>query len=271
MRARAWGMKDAGGVLGALLIGGVALVALFAPFLSPGDPLDMVARPLLAPFADAAHPFGTDRLGRDVLAGLIHGARTSLIVGAVAAAASLGFGALAGLVAGFAGGVVDAVVMRIAEAFQTMPTFLFALALVGGLGASMTTVIIAIALASWPAAARLVRAEVLRIRTQDYVAAAQLTGRAPVSIAFLDVFPNALQPVMALIGIAIGEAILVESALAFLGLSDPNVLSWGGMVAEGRAVVRSQPSLVVIPGIAVALTVLAFSLAGDLLSRPRGR
>lgn len=252
-----------GAIVGAGLLGIVAVVAALAPLIGPGDPLDIVARPMLPPFEDAAHPFGTDRLGRDVLSGLLHGARVSLFVGFVAALATLGFGTLVGLLAGFAGGAVDAVLMRFTEAVQTVPTFLLALALTGALGPSLGTVILAIALASWPLSARLVRAEVMRLRTLDFVAAARLAGLSPAAVAVVVVLPGAMQPVVALFGVAVAEAILVESALAFLGLSDPNVTSWGAMVAEGRSLVRSAPHLVLLPGAAIALTVLGVSLVGD--------
>ncbi|MEO1103812.1 MAG: ABC transporter permease, partial [Pseudomonadota bacterium] len=226
-----------------------------------------VARPLTPPFTDPRFPLGTDQLGRDVLAGLLHGARVSLGVGATAAAAAILVGILVGTLAGFSGRLVDDVLMRITEAFQTVPTFLLALALVSVLGASATNVVLAIAISSWPPTARLVRAEVLRLRHADYVDAARLAGRAPLAIAFVELLPGAVQPVIALIGITVGEAILVESALAFLGLSDPNLTSWGAMIANGRALIRNAPYLVIIPGIAIALAVLAASLTGDALGR----
>lgn len=255
-----------GAIAGAAVLTGVLLVAALAPWLAPGDPLDIVARPMLPPLADPDHPAGTDRLGRDVLSGLVHGARVSLFVGCAAALATLGFGTLVGLLAGFAGGAVDAVLMRVTEAVQTVPTFLLALALTGALGPSLGTVVVAIALASWPLSARLVRAEVMRVRTLDYVAAAQLSGLPPLVVAVAVVLPGAVQPVVALFGVAVAEAILVESALAFLGLSDPNVVSWGAMVAEGRAMIRSAPHLVLLPGAAIALTVLGVSLLGDVFA-----
>lgn len=258
------------GLIGPALLLLLALAALLAPMLAPGDPLDMVARPLTAPFSDARFPLGTDQLGRDVWAGLVHGARVSLVVGLAAAAATLGAGILIGTLAGFWGGFADDALMRLTEAFQTVPTFLLALALVSVLGASAGNVVLAIAVASWPPAARLVRAEVLRVKTLDYVDAARVAGRAPLAIAFIEILPGALQPVVALAGITVGEAILVESALAFLGLGDPNLQSWGSMVANGRALIRTAPSLVVLPGLCIALAVLAVSLTGDGIARRLG-
>ena len=244
----------------------VLLAALLAPWLAPGDPLDIVARPLLSPMNDARYLLGTDQLGRDVLAGLLHGARVSMTVGAAAAAAAIGVGILVGTLAGFLGRFVDDLLMRITEAFQTVPTFLLALALVSVLGASAVNVVIAIGISSWPATARLVRAEVLRLKSAEFVDAARLAGRPALAIAFFEVLPSALQPVVALIGITVGEAILVESALAFLGLSDPNLNSWGGMIANGRALLRNAPYLVAFPGIAIAAAVLSVTLVGDGLA-----
>lgn len=269
-RKKSSAMGLTGGLLGALVLLIIALAALLAPWIAPGDPLNMVARPLTAPFTDMRFALGTDQLGRNVLAGLVHGARVSIVVGCAAAAAALCVGIIIGTLAGFAGRRVDDGLMRITEAFQTVPTFLLALALVSVLGSSAANVVIAIGVSSWPPAARLVRAEVMRLKSADYVDAARLAGRAPLAIAFLEVLPGALQPVIALIGITVGEAILVESALAFLGLSDPNLVSWGDMIANGRAQLRTAPYLVVIPGLAIAATVLAVSLAGDGMAQRLG-
>jgi peptide/nickel transport system permease protein len=258
------------GIVGGAILLILITLALLAHQIAPGDPLRMVGRPLLAPFADTRFPLGTDQLGRNVWAGLVHGARVSLIVGTAAAAAAIGVGILIGTLSGFLGGFIDDALMRVTEAVQTIPTFLLALALVSALGASATNVIVAIALSSWPPSARLVRAEVLRVRTLDYVDAARVAGRAPLAIAFLEVLPGALQPVVALVGITVAEAILVESALAFLGLSDPNLQSWGLMVASGRATLRVAPLLVILPGLAIALAALAVSLSGDALSARLG-
>ncbi|MEZ5669773.1 MAG: ABC transporter permease [Alphaproteobacteria bacterium] len=255
-----------GGWFGAAGLGGLALLALLAGWLAPGDPLDIVGRPLQAPFADWRVPLGTDQLGRDAFAALVHGARVSLIVGLAAAAAAIGIGMLVGTVAGFLGGWLDDVLMRLTEAFQTVPTFLLALAMVSVLGANTANIVLAIAVSSWPATARLVRAEVLSLKSRDYVDAARIAGMRPLAIAFAEVLPGALQPVVALVGVTVGAAVLVESALAFLGLGDPNQVSWGGMVANGRAVLRTAPHLVAIPGAAVALTVLSVSLLGDALA-----
>ncbi|AXV15759.1 ABC transporter permease [Neorhizobium sp. SOG26] len=255
--------------LGILVL--LALVALFAPVLSPGDPLRIAARPLLAPFTDPSFPLGTDRLGRDVLAGIIHGTRTSLAVGIAAALAAIAIGLCVGLTAGFAGGLVDEALMRVVDAFQIVPSFLLALAFVSVIGASVPVVVIAIALGAWADPARLTRAQVLSIRERDYVASARVIGTHPVEIALREILPNALPPVLALSAIIVAAAILTEAALSFLGLGDPNVVTWGSMIAEGRNVLRSSPSLSIFPGIALVVTVVAVYLFSEGLTKTIGR
>jgi peptide/nickel transport system permease protein len=256
----------ASGLAGAVLLAAVAGLALAAPWLWPGDPFDIVARPLLPAFADPALPLGTDQLGRDVAAGLAHGARVSIVIGCVAAATTLLIGVAVGTLAGFLGGWTDEAAMRVAEAVQTVPAFLLALVVVSVLGPSAANVVLAIAIASWPAPARLVRAEILSLRGRAFVEAARAIGLTELRIAFAEVLPNALAPVVALAGIMVASAILVESALSFLGLGDPNLLSWGGMVASGRGVLRTAPILVAAPGIAIAATVLAVTLVSDAVA-----
>jgi len=259
-------LRSRRGVVGLVLIALIALAAIAAPLLFPGDPLDIVGRPLLAPFVDARFPLGTDRLGRDVAAGVVHGARISVGIGLVAALASLVVGIAIGTTAGFLGGRVDEGLMRLTEAVQTVPSFILALALVSLLGPSLHSIVLAIAIGSWTAPARLVRAEILSLRARDFVDSCRVVGMRWPEIAFRQLLPNALPPVVALAGIMVAAAILIESALAFLGLSDPNVVSWGSMVAGGRAVLRSAAWLVAIPGAAIAVTVLAVVLVGDGVS-----
>lgn len=251
------------GLAGALILAAIALVALAAPLVFPGDPLAIAARPMLHPFENMAVPLGTDRLGRDVLAELAHGTRTSLLVGLAAALAAIAVGAIVGTAAGFAGGLADEALMRLTEAFQTVPAFLLALAFVSVVGPSLPVVVAAIALSAWTQPARIARAEVLSIRERDYVAAARAIGMRPAEIAFREILPNALPPVLTLAAVIVANAILIEAALSFLGLGDPNSVTWGGMIAEGRAVLRAAPYLSIIPGIALVLTVLGVYLAGE--------
>lgn len=250
-------------VAGVLILALLALAALLAPVLFPRDPLAIAGPALLPPFQDTAHPLGTDRLGRDVLAGIFHGARTSLAVGLAAAAAAIAIGAVVGTLAGFLGGLVDEALMRVTDAFQTVPAFLLALAFVSVVGASLGVVVAAIALSAWTGPARIARAEVLSIRERDYVASARVIGMHPLEIALREVLPNAMPPVLALSSVIVAAAVLTEAALSFLGLGDPNRVTWGGMIAEGRAVLRSAPWLSIIPGIALVLTVLGVYLAGE--------
>ncbi|MFA5685755.1 MAG: ABC transporter permease [Lysobacteraceae bacterium] len=259
-------LRSPAGVAGLVLLALLVLAAVSAPFLFPGDPLAIAGPPLTPPFTDPAFPLGTDRLGRNVLAGLFHGAQASLAVGLAAAAVSIVAGALVGTIAGFAGGLVDEALMRVVDAFQTVPGFLLALAFVSVSGASLPVVILAIALGAWTGPARLARAEVLSIRERDYVAAARVIGMHPAEIALREVLPNALPPVLALAAVIVGNAVLIESALSFLGLGDPNIVTWGSMIAEGRNVLRSAPFLSIVPGIGLVVTVLGVYLLAEGLS-----
>jgi peptide/nickel transport system permease protein len=260
--ARTW--EGALGLL--LLLLGVA-VALLAPLLVPGDPLDIAGRPLTQPLANPALPLGTDRLGRNILAGLLYGARSTLATAGAVALMALALGAAVGTLAGYVGGIVDEALMRVADAIQTVPAFVLALALVSVLGPSQTTVVLALAAGAWTAPARVVRAQVLSLKSRAFVEASRLFGRSPVAVAFDVVLPNALGPLIALAAVIVANAILLEAALAFLGLGDPNAASWGAMIAEGRSVLRTAPHVIVAPGLAVMVTVLAVSLLGEGLSR----
>ncbi|UWF60152.1 ABC transporter permease [Brucella sp. 2716] len=259
------------GMAGAAILVLLILAALCAPLFFPGDPLSIVSTPLMQPFENIDFLFGTDRLGRDVLAELFYGARTSLLVGLAAAFAAIVLGSIVGTLAGFAGGFIDEALMRIAEAFQIVPGFLLALALVSIAGPSLPVLIAAIALSSWTQATRLTRAQVLSIRESDYVAAARVIGMHPLEIAFRQILPNALPPVLALVPVIVASAILIEAALSFLGLGDPNRVTWGGMIAEGHTVLRSAPWLSILPGAALALTVVGVYLAGEGLTEAMSR
>ncbi|PWE53136.1 ABC transporter permease [Metarhizobium album] len=260
-------LRSPEGAFGMIILAALVLVALLAPILFPGDPLRIAGPALLPPFSDPALPLGTDRLGRDVLAGLMHGARTSLTVGIAAALMAIVLGALVGTAAGFAGGLIDEALMRVVDAFQIVPSFLLALAIVSVVGPSLPVVIAAIALGAWADPARLTRAQVLSIRERDYVAAAEVIGMHPLEIALKQVLPNALPPVLALTSVIVAAAILTEAALSFLGLGDPNVVTWGSMIAEGRNVIRSAAFLSIAPGLALVVTVIGVYLFSEALSR----
>jgi peptide/nickel transport system permease protein len=260
-------LRTGPGAAGVLILAlGIAL-ALAAPLLFPGDPLDMVARPLTPAFTNPLVPLGTDRLGRDILAGLAHGARATLATAGLVALAALLLGAGIGTVAGYAGGLVDEVLMRLADATQTVPGFVLALALVSVLGPTQPAIVLALAAGAWTGPARVVRAETLSLKERPFVEASRLVGRPRLAIALDVVLPNALNPLVALAAVIVAGAILAESALSFLGLGDPNVASWGAMIAEGRSVLRTAPHVILAPGLTVMATVLAVSLVGDGLAR----
>ena len=249
--------------IGLALLAFAAALALAAPLVTSHDPLALVARPLTAPFTRLDVPLGTDRLGRDIFAGLLFGARSTLLTAGAVATIALVLGALAGSLAGTFGGVLDEGLMRLADAVQTVPGFVLALALVSALGPSQGTLVAALAAGAWTGPARVVRAQVLSLKERPFVEASRLIGRPRAAIALRVILPNARGPLVALASIIVAGAILSEAALSFLGLGDPNTVSWGAMIAEGRAVMRSAPHVILAPGLAVTFTVLVVSLVGD--------
>ena len=249
----------------AILVIAVA-VALFGPLLFPTSPWRMVQRPFLPPFKMAGFPLGTDALGRDVMAGIIYGARVSLLVGLISTLFSLAVGIPLGAMAGYFGGRIDDGLMRFTEFFQTVPSFALAIVLVAILQPSIGSIVAAIAIVSWPPVARLVRGEVLSLRSREYVQAAIVTGQTHGWIIWREILPNALSPVIVLASLMVATAILLESSLSFLGLGDPNLMSWGYMVGAGRTVIRQAWWITVFPGIAILLSVLALNLIGEGLN-----
>jgi peptide/nickel transport system permease protein len=251
---------------GLAILGVVAAAALAAPFAYPDDPLGMVAQPFLWPGQDPAYPLGTDSLGRDVAAGIAHGARVSLLVGFAAAATGLAVGVLVGATAGYAGGRIDRALGRVIALFQTIPSFILLVVLVAIAQPSIPAITLAIGATSWPTVARLTRAEFRSLREKDFVTAARGLGYGPVRIVFAEILPNALPPIVVTASVMVASGILMESALSFMGLGDPNVVSWGSMIGSGREVLRSAWYLTAIPGVAIVLSVLALNLVGDGLN-----
>lgn len=253
-------------VAGVAILGIFVLLALFADVLFSTDPLDMVGPPVLWPGQDAEFPLGTDSLGRDVLAGLVHGARASLLVGVAAAAIGLAIGMVVGATAGFFGGRVDALLMRVVELFQTTPTFLLVVVIVAIGEPTVRVIALAIGLASWPTVARLVRAQFRSLRESDFVMAARSLGYSNLRIIVQEILPNALPPVIVAASVMIANAILTEAGLSFLNMRDPNLVSWGGMIGAGRDLLRTAWFLTALPGVAIALAVLSLNLVGDGLN-----
>ena len=258
--------RNRGAVIGLVLLGVVVLLAVLGPFLTAQDPWRMVQRPFLPPFQDSALPLGTDALGRDVLSQLIHGARVSLLIGLVSTLAALAIGVPVGAVAGYFPGWPDDLLMRFTEFFQTIPSFALAIVLLMIFQPQLHFVVLSIALVSWPPVARLVRGEVLSLRRREFVEAGIVQGLLLRHILIHHVMPNVLAPIIILASLMVATAILLESSLSFLGLSDPNVMSWGYMIGAARTALRTAWWLSFIPGIAIVFTVLALNLVGEGLN-----
>ncbi|CAN5196061.1 ABC transporter permease [soil metagenome] len=253
-------------VAGIAILGFFVLVALFAGVIFPDDPQDMVAQPLLWPGDDPQYPLGTDSLGRDVLAQLAYGTRASLLVGVLSAAIGLAIGMVVGSAAGFFGGWTDTLLMRLVELFQTTPTFLLVIVILAIVDPSLPTIAMAIGVAAWPTVARLVRAQFRSLRESDFVMAARSLGYSRLRIIVQEILPNALPPVIVAASVMIANAILTEAGLSFLNMRDPNVMSWGGMIGDGRDQLRNAWFLTALPGAAIAMAVLSLNLVGDGLN-----
>jgi peptide/nickel transport system permease protein len=259
-------VRNRGAVIGVLILLAVLAFAILAPTLYPQSPWRPVARPFLAPFVNERFPLGTDTLGRNLAAGLVHGARVSLLIGVVSTLVALVIGVPLGAVAGYAGGFVDDALMRFTEFFQTIPSFALAIVLVAILQPQLGSIVLAIGVVSWPPVARLVRGEVLSLRSREYVQAAVTIGQSTPRIIFSQVLPNTIAPIIVMGSLMIGSAILLESSLSFLGLGDPNLMSWGYMVGAGRTRLLDAWWISFFPGFAIFLTVLALNLAGEGLN-----
>lgn len=251
--------------IGALLLLAIALLAAVAGLLYPGDPFDIVAQANQWPGA-AGYPLGTDMMGRDMAAGVAHAARVSLLVGFSAALLAVVIGLFFGILAGYFGGWVDDVLMRVTEMFQTLPSFLFAIVLVVILTPSIGSIVFAIGVTSWPQIARLVRAEAMRVRHSEFVSAALTIGLGHWRVILTHMLPNSTAPVIVATSILMAQAILTEASLSFLGLGDPNVISWGSMVGAGRSTLRTAWYMTALPGVAIFVTVIAFMLLGNGLN-----
>ena len=244
----------------------VTIVALTAPLIYPEDPLSMVARPFLWPGQNPRFLLGSDSLGRDVAAGLVWGSRISLVIGIAAMALGVTIGIVVGATAGYFGGRIDDALVRLVEIFQTTPSFLMLVVLVAIAEPRVESITVGIALVTWPTIARLVRAEFRSLREKDFVTAARGLGYGHLRIIFIEILPNALPPIIVTSSVIVASAILMESALSFMGLGDPNRISWGSMIGASRETLRTAWYLTAIPGIAIVLTVLALNMIGDALN-----
>lgn len=265
--AEAWEMflKNHAAVAGLVVLLCVILAAIFGPMLYPGDPYEMVWAPFSPP-GEEGYLLGTDYLGRDMVSMLIHGAWVSLVIGLSAACITIVIGITIGSLAGFYSGLVEEFLMRFTEFFQVLPTLLFSMVIVALFGASLPMITLAIGLVSWPAVARITRAEFLRIRELEYVTASRASGSSNMRLIFQVILPNALPPIIVQAALMVGSAILFEAGLSFLGLTDPNVVSWGQIIGSNRQYILDASYTVTIPGVAIFVTVLAISLVGDGLN-----
>ncbi|WP_082519604.1 ABC transporter permease [Variovorax sp. Root411] len=258
--------RNKGAVAGMVVLLIVAAVALLGPWLATNDPWAMVEQPFLRPWTEPGFLLGTDTLGRDILSGLVYGARISLLIGVVSTFVALLIGVSFGAVAGYFGGWIDAALMRFTELFQAVPSFALAIVLVAIFEPSIKSIVVAIAIVSWPPVARLVRSEFLTLRQRDFVQAALLAGQSTPRIILTQILPNAMSPIIVMASLMVATAILLESSLSFLGLGDPNQMSWGYMVGAARTVLRQAWWMALFPGLAIVLTVLALNLVGEGLS-----
>ncbi|MEH7125336.1 nickel transporter permease [Bacillus sp. JJ1773] len=252
-----------------VLIGGIFVLivifcAIFAPLISTHDPYEMeMGNRLLTPMKDG-HILGTDQFGRDLFTRLIYGARVSLQVGLISVAIAMVIGVTLGLISGYYGGWVDTIIMRIVDIVLSFPVLLLAIALVAALGPGIENVILALGFVYWTNYARIVRANVLAIKEEEYIQAAKTIGSSDFRIIFFNILPNCLAPIVVVATLGLGTAIVSEATLSFLGLGiQPPESSWGWTLAFGMKFIREAPYLSIYPGMAIMITVLGFNLLGD--------
>ena len=252
-------------IVGLVIVGLALLGAILAPVIAPYDPIkgDIANQYVKPPSSE--HPFGTDDVGRDVLSRVIYGAQISLKIAILAEALGVALGTVIGLFTGYYGGWLDTLIMRFVDIFMAFPLLIIAIALVAALGPSETNILIALALVIWPFVTRLVRSQVLASRESEYVAAARLVGVSDAGIMFWHILPNILTPLVVYATLGTANIILQEAALSFLGLgsAEQSTPSWGKMLNESRAFIRSAWWMPFYPGLAILLTVLGFNLLGD--------
>lgn len=253
------------GFAGVLIIALTLFTAVFADFLAPYDPYAQdISHSLQSP--SAQHPLGQDDLGRDILSRIIYGSRISLVVGFVTVGISAILGMLIGALAGYFGGWIDEILMRITDILLAFPGILLAIAIMAILGPSLNNVIIALCLVGWKSYARLVRGEVLKEKDKEYVQAARALGYSHIRIILFHLLPNALNPILVMATLGIASMIISEAGLSFLGLgAQPPTPSWGGMLAEGRQYLLQAYHLTTFPGLAIMILVLGFTFLGDAL------
>jgi peptide/nickel transport system permease protein len=252
-------------VAGASILLFFVIIAIFAPLIATHDPREADVTTRLEGWSPD-HYFGTDGVGRDIFSRIIYGSQISLKIGLVAMTLSISAGAMLGMLAGYYGGWLDNVIMRVMDMMLPLPSILLAMVIVAILGTSLTNAIIAVSIVYIPQYARILRASVLKIREQDYVTAARVIGASDFRILWNAILPNCVAPLIVQSTLGMGEAILVAAGLSFLGLgAEVGEPEWGAMLNENRQLIRRAPWTVMTPGIAIFLTVLGFNLLGDAL------
>ncbi len=256
--------KNKGGVVGLYIFLTILLIAVFVPFLPIYDPNSTQFESFLPP--SISHPFGTDELGRDVLSRVLWGTRTSLSVGFGAALVSSLVGIVLGSIAGYFGGLIDDFLSRVTEVFLMIPAFFLILLIAAIYGSSIYYVMLVIGLVTWPSTARIIRAQILSLKEREFIYAEKVIGASAFRILFLHLMPNAIQPVIANVILQIAAAILIEAGLSFLGLGDPNAISWGRMIYSGSTYILSSWWIAFFPGLALVITVASLNMIGDALA-----
>jgi peptide/nickel transport system permease protein len=255
--------KRKGSVIGLIVIATFIILALFAPFVAPYDPL-ATSWTLVRKAPSAQHWFGTDDLGRDVLARAIYGARASLLAGAISVTIALSIGVPLGLLSGYRGGFIDALISRITDAMLACPFLILAIALAAFLGPSLSNAMIAIGISATPVFIRLTRGQVMSVKVEDYVEAARAMGNPRWRIALVHILPNIMPALLVQATLSIAAAIIAEAALSFLGLGQqPPAPSWGSMLNAAQRFLTNAPWMAIWPGLAIFLVVLSLNLVGD--------
>ena len=256
--------RNVAAVVALVVLSLIVLAALVGPFMYDVDPFDMVGRPSMPP--SGRFLLGTDVSGRDILAGLIHGARVSLLIGFAASLIATAIGLVIGALAGYYGGWVDDLLMRITEVFQVIPRFFLALGIAAIFGASLAGIVFIIGILNWAEIARLLRAEIMACKSQPYVDAARAYGASDAAIIVGEILPNALTPVIVAAALQVASAVLVEASLSFLGAGDPNTMSWGTMLNAAQQYLKQAWWIATFPGAAICLMTLGVALAADGLN-----
>ncbi|MCW7076198.1 MAG: nickel transporter permease [Candidatus Syntropharchaeales archaeon] len=256
-------IRNPGILFGTAVIVFLIFVAVFAGFIAPHDPTETHLKDRLSS-PSSEYPLGTDHLGRCILSRIIYGTRISLSVGVLVIGASLLLGLLLGTIAGYYGGIIDDLIMRIVDGFLAFPSMFLALAIAGALGPSLTNLMIALIVVEWTSYARVVRGSILSIKDQMFVEAARGLGAGDIYLLTRHVLPNTLSPLIVMATLGVGYIILTAAGLSFLGLGvQPPTPEWGAMLNDGRLFMRSAPHIMIFPGLAIMITVLAFNFLGD--------